>query len=576
MKSIRTFILGFLLWFIIAGTAYYVFLPAFNIHSIGLYMYLVFCCLLPAFLIFLSVYLTAKTSKFKDRFRKLTTGSIVVAVVIFILVLFIIFLNSSIFNAKKYASVLNVEDYDFSQDIDQANALSKIALMDTNSARILGSREIGSLSSVVSQYEVSDDYSQIDLNGSPYKVSALEYAGFFKYMSNKSKGIPGYVKVDPVSHKADYVTLSKGMVYVPSSYFQKDLARHLRFQYPTMIFENLHFEVDEEGNPYYIASIVDYTVGLFGAKTISGVLICNPVTGDCTRYQTGDVPQWVDMVFDGDLLTQHYDWYGQLSGGYLNSIMAKKGCKKCTETNLSATDDEDSSDTYVPDYGYIAKDGDIWIYTGVTSVNKDSSNIGFIMINERTSEAHFFSIAGADENSAMASAEGEVQEKRYEASFPSLINVDNNPTYVMVLKDSNGLVKLYAMVNVEQYNIVATADTIEDCFTVYRKKLSGGDTQEEITEPSDQTQTDPDASVQEDPALSYDEKDIIEKSIEIDSIQYVDINGNTYVYLTDKTGIIYKQKFAENEKLILLKNGDSVTVSCVPDGDGIYYILSLK
>ena len=123
------------------------------------------------------------------------------------------------------------------------------------------------------------------------------------------------------------------------------------------------------------------------------------------------------------------------------------------------------------DYGYIAKDGDIWIYTGVTSVNDDASNIGFIMVNQRTQEAHAFAVPGADENSAMAAAEGEVQEKGYKASFPSLINVDGTASYVMVLKDASGIVKLYSMVNVEQYNLVTTSSNLDDCFSKYRLLL---------------------------------------------------------------------------------------------------------
>jgi hypothetical protein len=599
MKLLRNFFLCFLCWFLIAGVAYYLFLPALNPHSIGFYLYVSIFCLLPAALLFLLSHIFSKSEKVKNISGKLSIAGFLLCVLIILFLLLAGWFNSSMFHAKKYASILPVTDFDFTEDIDEANALGKIALMDTDSARILGSRKIGSLSEVVSQFEVSEDYSQIDLNNAPAKVSALEYAGFFKYLANKSDGIPGYVKVDPVAQNADYITLNQGMIYVPSAYFQKDLMRHLRFLYPTKIFDYPHFEIDEEGMPFYIAPVIDYTVGLFGGETISGAVICNPVTGDCTYYDVDEIPSWADIIFNGDLLTQQYNWYGTLSGGFFNSIMAKKGCKTCTETTI---DDNDDTLT-INDYGYISKDGDIWIYTGVTSVNDDSSNIGFIMINERTAEAHYFSIAGADENSAMASAQGEVQEKGYTASFPSLINVDGQPTYVMVLKDSNGIVKLYAMVNVEQYNIVATAESLDSCFASYRRKLggtgSGGD--DLGTDSGTDSASDSEDGLGVDSASGlvngsgadssssstltagepssipdYTQDDIKTRSFSIKNIQYVEINGNTYVYLTGNDDAIYKQRFADNEKLILLNLGDSVTAECVETEEGIFYIISIK
>lgn len=577
MKTIRNFVLCFLVWLLCAGTSYYFFLPALNIHSAGLYVYVIIFLLLPAMLLlFLSAALS-KSPRSKTIYSRLGGFTAVLCLLIALLPVLFLWFNSSMFHAKKYASILSAEEYDFSEDIDETAALNKIALMDTDSARILGNREIGGLSNVVSQFEVSYDYTQIDLGRFPAKVAALEYAGFFKYLANKKDGIPGYVKVDPVAQNADYITLDKSMHYVPSSYFQKDLMRHLRFQYPTKIFRNPHFEIDEEGNPYYIASVVDYTIGLFGGKTISGAVICDPVTGDSSYYPVGEIPVWADVIFDGDLLTEQYNWNGTLSGGFFNSIMAKKGCKKCTETTTADSQEEEIT---ASDYGYIAKDGDIWIYTGVTSVNDDASNIGFLMVNERTAEAHYFAVAGADENSAMASAEGEVQEKGYQSSFPSLINVNGQPTYVMLLKDSNGIAKLYAMVNVEQYNIVATASTLDDCMLSYERKLSGN--QSENKEDTDGTAPDvdsPETAGQPSGMVvipSYSKDELVTRSFAIKGIQYVEIDGNTYVYLTGGDGAIYKQKFADNEQLVLLNVGDSVTALCAETGENVWVIDSME
>ncbi len=546
-----------LMWVLFVAGCYYVMIPAINIHNVAFWNFLLMVMIVPAIILSV-VYKLSGTFRidFKEMVRdwknkKVTFGGclVIAGVAVIGVMLFGSLFGAQIFHAKAYSSILSIEERDFSEDIDESKVLDKVALMDTNSARILGDRKIGSLSDVVSQFNVSYDYSQIDYKGYPLKVSALEYAGFFKYLGNQKDGIPGYVTVDPVAQTTEYVELEEGMVYVPSSYFGKDLARHLRFKYPTHIFSNLHIEIDEEGKPYYIASVMDYTISLFGGETVKGVVVCDPCSGETEYYEVKDIPTWVDMAFDGDLLVKQFDWYGKLSNGFFNSLFAKKGCMKSTET--IQYDDEGEEEThYAADYGYIAKDGDIWIYTGVTSVNEDSSNIGFIMVNERTGEARYFAVAGADESSAMAAAEGEVQEKRYVASFPSLINVDGNATYIMVLKDANGIVKMYAMVNVEQYNLVATGDTMEECFSEYRKLLG--------VEPDDDKQ---DGNT-ENPDEEYT-GETVEMTFTVSVIRFVEIDGNTYVYLGDEEGRVFYQKFADNTELLFVEVGDTITCKCV-------------
>ncbi|MBQ8662264.1 MAG: hypothetical protein IJ471_00240 [Eubacterium sp.] len=475
--------------------------------------------------------------------------------------------GATIFNAGRYASIMTVEEGVFEEDLAETLSTDSIALMDTYSAQMLGDREIGSLSNVVSQYNVSDSYTQIDKNGAPLKVAALDYAGFFKWINNKSEGVPGYVTVSPVNMSAEYVTSEKGMIYVPSAYLAQDLYRHIRFGYPTAIFGNVHFEIDEEGNPYYIATVYKKTIALFNGQTVKGAIIVDPTDGSMEYYDVADIPQWADVIFPGDLLCTQYDWYGKLSNGFINSVIGKKGCKQVTQY----LGDEESASAYdaVPlnDYGYIVMGGDVWIYTGVTSVNGDSSNIGFLLANERTGETHYYPVAGADEKSAMAAAEGEVQEKGYQASFPSLINVDGQPTYIMVLKDASGLVKLYAAVNVEQYNLVTTATTQAECIQKYRTLIgtggledgTGSDGSQNIDQNAgqngNQNAGQSGVSTQE-PIVATDSK-----TITISDIKYIDIDGNTYVYLIDGEQNIYRQKVADNDALLFLQVGENLNIA---------------
>lgn len=455
-----------------------------------------------------------------------------VPIITTVLTVILAIVSSTVFNAEKYSEILTVTDSDFSKDLVESVGTDSIALMDTASARMLGDREIGALSDVVSQFNVSYDYTQIDYKGKPVKVSALEYAGFFKWMNNKENGIKGYVTVDPVSMSATFIK-SEGMKYVPSAFFSEDAFRYIRKNYPTLMLDNVHFEIDENGKPYYVASVINRTIGLFGGRTVIGCITLDPVSGETQKYDVADIPKWIDVVFYGDLICEQYNWYGMFRNGFMNSLFSKKDCKQVTTYYSSEEETED--ETPVSDYGYIAKDGDIWIYTGVTSVNGDSSNIGFLLANERTGESRYYQIAGADEKSAMAAAEGEVQEKGYQASFPSLINIDGYPTYIMVLKDSGGLVKLYATVNVEQYNIVTTASTQDECIRKYKAALgieSDGFTDE-----------------------------VTETVITVVSVKYIDIDGNTYIYLIDGKDNIFRAKAGSNENMLLLNKGDKVKLS---------------
>lgn len=546
MKKVNVFpyIFAAAVSLLVFAAGVYFLCPAINIHNlllwilidISLFVFVILERLAKGYKDFGFVTATQKTSPKKKR-KTVTRFNFrikyyIVPLIFTAVIIFASFAGSTVINATSYAEIIKVTESDFSTDLAESVGTDSIALMDTASAQMLGDREIGALSDVVSQFNVSYDYTQIDYNGKPIKVSALEYADFFKWMNNKANGIKGYVTVDPVSMSASFED-SEGMKYVPSAFFSEDAYRYIWTKYPTLMFGNLHFEIDESGKPYYIATVVDKTIGLFGGRTVTGCVVLDPVSGEIVTYSLDEIPNWIDVVFFGDLICEQYNWYGMLSNGFANSLFAKKDCKQVT--TYYSSDEEEMDSAPVSDYGYVAKDGDIWIYTGVTSVNGDSSNIGFLLANERTGECLYYSIAGADEKSAMAAAEGEVQEKGYQASFPSLINIDGHPTYIMVLKDSGGLVKLYATVNVEQYNIVTTAPTQAECIEKYKAAL-GIEVQENVT-------------------------DTKETTITISSIRYIDIDGNTYIYLIDTSNNIFKAKASANENMLLLNTGDTVRLS---------------
>ncbi len=451
--------------------------------------------------------------------------------------------GAEIFNSGAYAKIITVDYVESGETILSEKDAASIALMDTASARQLGDREIGAIENF-SAFNVSYDYIQLNVKGDAVKVAPLEYLGFFKWLSNQDGGVTGYVSVSPTTMTADYIELEEGMQYVPSAYFDKDLYRHLHSQFPTKIIDNIHFEVNEEGKPYYVSSVFDKTIGVFGGEVVIGAIVTDPVTGDSTYYDIADIPQWVDYVIPGDLICDLYNVAYKNVNGFWNGTVfgANTGCMQTTTIDSSSDeDDEDDSHEAGTDYGYIAKDGDIYVYTGVTSMAADSSNLGFIMVNERTGEYKYIAVSSANEQSAMNAAEGEVQQYGYQASFPSLINVDNSLAYIGVLKDQSGLVKKYYMVNVEDYGKVVVADTREGCVESYAKKLG-------LT--VDDSNTSPDVEKKE-------------VTFVISVIQYIDVDGNTYVYMGTEDGTVYKALFHKNEKLLFAKPGDTINGTVV-------------
>lgn len=433
MKKLVLFIILFLL--VAGGIYYYVALPAFNIHSPGLWSFIISLLAIGAIII---VSLTNIPKAVKKVYIMFV--SIVIAV-------FAIggLLSSPIINAAKYCSLININERNFNEDIKEVN-YNEIPSLDKDSAEKLGLRKMGTMGDLVSQFEVNNLYSQINYKNKPVRVTPLDYGDFFKWITNRKNGIPAYMRIDMTTQDVECVRLEEGIKYSESEIFNRNIYRHLRFKYPTYIFDSLSFEIDDNGTPVWICPVRDYTIGLFGGVKINKVVIVNALDGSTEKYNIDDVPEWVDRVYSADLLVSYYDYYGRLRGGYINSILGQKGCLQTTYG-----------------YNYIALNDDVWVYTGITSVTGDQSIVGFVLMNQRTAETRFYSMAGAEEYSAMASAEGQVQHLGYKATFPLLLNIADQPTYFMALKDDAGLVKNYAMVNIAKYQIVAVGNSILEC-----------------------------------------------------------------------------------------------------------------
>nr|WP_297934798.1 CvpA family protein [uncultured Blautia sp.] len=440
-----------LLVLVLAFLYYYVTLPAINIHESGFWFFL---AALVAVMLLLYAVRKRIRSMYELKSNKVLKGGVFVILGIGVVYAVGALLSSPIVNANKYQKLVQPEERNFTEDIEEIS-YDQIPLLDKESASLLGDRKMGSMVDLVSQFEVSDLYSQINYKGQPYRVTPLEYASAIKWITNQKEGIPAYILIDMATQNTELVQLEEGIRYSESEYFNRNIYRHIRFKYPTYMFDQLSFEIDDEGTPYWICPVKKFNIGLFGGQTIGRVVLCNAQTGETQDYKIEDCPQWVDRAYPADLLTQLYNYHGMLKNGFFNSVLGQKGCLQTTDG-----------------FNYLALEDDVWVYTGVTSVSGDKSNLGFVLMNQRTMETRYYACDGAQERSAMASAEGQVQNLKYVAAFPLLLNISDQPTYFMALKDGAGLVKKYAMVNVQKYQTVAIGDSVAECEKNYEKLLS--------------------------------------------------------------------------------------------------------
>ncbi len=512
---------------------FYVTLPALNPHAGEFYSFLGLLCAVYVVCVFLlsgaphdNVIRTPK-EKLREwlkfiKSRCLPVGLLFVAVVVIAAVGNVV--SMPLLRAAAYRDLLTVQTGDFASDVAQIS-FNEIPTLDRTSAEYLGDRQMGTLSDMVSQFEYSGDSTQINYQGRPVRVAPIAYADLFKWLTNRSQGLPAYVVVDMVTQEATVTRLPEGMKYSFSEPLNRNIVRHLRFHYPTMMFSTPEFEIDESGHPWWIAPRVVKTIGLFGGTDIQGAVLVDAITGQCQYYK--EVPTWVDTLYVPELIMQQYDYHGTLIHGFFNSLFGQR--------DVTITTDG---------YNYIAMNDDVYAYTGVTSANADQSNLGFLLCNMRTKETHFYEAPGATEAAARASAEGVVQDLGYVSTFPLLLNIAGEPTYFIPLLDNTNLVKSYAMVNVAQYQLVATGATVSACEQTYIQMLSD----KGVTTPEELPKTQASGTIAE--------------------IRSAVLNGSTYYFLRlEGETVFYALSAAQDRQAVTLNVGDRITLDHALPGE---------
>ena len=528
-----------------AFAVYYFMLPPLNLKSTDTYIFFGIVAL-----IFIALLFVTSGATRRPEYIPYVKKKAIVPIGFIVLLVAVVavggIISSVFFRAKSYSKIISIdESKSFASDISEADFAS-VPVLDTDAATVLANRTLGDLAEIgkVSQFEISTQFTQINYKNTPVKLTTLAYGDVFKWLKNTGTGLPGYVIVDMVTQKAELVTLKEGeyIRYSTNEHFDKYLMRHVRFAYPTYIFDQPHFEIDESGRPFWLCPVLDKTIGLFGGTDVKGVVIVDAISGEMVEYTVDEVKnspelQWIDGIYSDSLLVEQFNYYGKYQNGFINSIIGQSGVKLTTEgTN------------------YIAKDDDVYTYTGVTSAGNDQAIIGFVLMNMRTKEANFYSVSGAKEMSAMSSAQGDVQDYAYRATFPILLNISGQPTYFMSLKDSDNLVKRYAMVNVQHYQVAVTGSTIAECTKIYAEKLEQNNINIDIDLDKLENIITPDTPV--------DSSDALTVSGVITDIRTAVINGNSVYFIElDESGVYFSVKASDDESVVIMNKGDSVTIT---------------
>lgn len=558
-------LISFIATLIAGGIVYYNMLPALNFKDSQMYIFII--ALIVIFMIAFSFACRAnKLIERKEYVKSKAKFPIAIVAVLIVIMVIGSVCGATIFRADSYSRLMPVTNSEFSEDF-KSISYDSVPRIDQDRALTLADQQLGSLAEYKSQYVVSNTTTMINYKGSPVRVAYLEYADVFKWFNNTKEGLPAYMIIDLVTQKVSVVNckeqFGEGIKYSPTEWFNEKLYRHIRFQYPTALLDTPNFEINDEGRPYWITPVLDKTIGLFGGSDVKGAIITDALTGESEYYDIEAVKsnaelQWIDVVYRDTLVIEQYNYYGKLQNGFWNSIIFQN------DVNLASEG-----------WGSIALDDDVWVYTGVTSAEADSSNFGFILCNQRTKETRYYQNGGAMENAAQRSAQDAVQNYGYKAIFPILLDIEGKPTYFMSLYGSSNTVKGYALVNLDDKTLVGTGlldntnksdaqalnAAVENyIYALQDKGIIGNDVDLDDYIVDDNKQPGEEAPAETDGNTVKGKVTSIKTSVN---------NGNTVYYL-EISGKYYYISVADCMDVLLVNTGDNVTVTLGEKSNGVF------
>jgi len=468
-------------------------------------------------------------------------------------VLIALLVSASIFRAKDYRNVIGkVNQTEFSKLVSPVR-LDQIPTVDSNYAAALAEKTLGEDFALGSRVTLGRPTRQM-VDGKLYWVIPLLHSGFFKWLANTAEGTPAYIKVSAINPRdVEFVRQVQGqpvrVKYQPNAYFNQDLRRHIYLHgYMGYGIGGYTFELDDQGQPHWTITLFTHEVGVRAPNPVK-LLTIHAETGKISEYpliKTADgfsdekVPAWVDRIQPAEFILTQLDWWGKYVRGFWNTLFSKRNMLMVTAGYNIVYGTDDRS----------------YVYSGMSSVGADEGTVGFVLSDTRTKRTHLYKMSGATEYAAMRSAEGKVQNYKYQATFPILVNLNGLATYFMPLKDSAGLVKQFAFVSVKDYSVVGVGETIKAARDDYQMALSSsrvGNLAQKAAEEASLTGT-----------VSRIGIDIKE--------------GKTYYFLsfTEAPGMVFIGSSDLSNYLPLTKAGDLLSVKYLKTEDKEISLISLR
>lgn len=514
-KQLIVFIVSVVLLIGAMILADYYFLIKINFRYYGLFFYIFLFVLLT-----FGLYASYRQINASDKVR---LNTFIITGMVGIVMFLIIFGGRTYFYAEEYSNLIEVSEADFIEDIQTVN-VENLPLVDKAYGYKLGQLKLGEYPGIGSEFEAGE-YSDIIYQGKQYLVAPLEYRDIFKWLNNRNTGTPGYILINKVTAVTQFVNLrettGEGLLYTPSAFFNQDLVRYAYYNGMAKYkLENQFFEIDEEGTPYYVLQYSLPTIFINGGAKINKIAVVNATNGEINIYNPGQEPDWVESVYPDSIIFQQLDYWGALQDGWLNSIFAQRGVL------------QPSDGTRV-----IMNEGELYYFTGLTSAGNDESTIGFVYSGMKTKETRLFRFPGATEDAAMDKVITLLPQNNISTSFPIPINVEDIPTYFILIKGEDGRILRYVYISVQDLELYSMSENKNEAYNNYLVKLS---------ETSDATA-----------------EEVV--GIITDIVFYV-TNGNTIYWIeldNDKRYKINVSNFSDSELgyFTSLDIGDSITIS---------------
>ena len=379
-------------------------------------------------------------------------------------IVYTLFGGRTYFHAEAYSELITPQSSTFSSEVDTIDANS-LPVVDKAYGERLGVLKLGEFPGLGSEFQVGT-YTDILFQGEQYLVAPLEYRDIFKWLNNQDVGTAGFILINKVTEETRLINLTDrdgtGLKYVQSAYFEQDLLRHVYYSGTTK-YERIavHFEIDEDMNPYFVVQLGLPTIFVNGGRDVVAIALVDAVTGETTIHEVGAIPAFVDNVYDDALVLEQLNYYGTLREGFFNSIFNQVGVLRPS-----------------PGRRTVINSDELYHFTGMTSAGGDESTVGFAYVNMRTKESTLYSFPGATEVAAMNKTLTLIPQNNISASFPVPVSIGDEATYYILIKGQDGRIIRHVFMNVQDLQVSGIAETQTGAYNDYLLNIDSTANQE--------------------------------------------------------------------------------------------------